>query len=45
MQRARFVEEQIIGVLREHEADAKTADLARKRGVSSQHFGPVFRNR
>jgi putative transposase len=34
MKRARFAEEQIIGVLREHEADAKTADLARKRDVS-----------
>jgi putative transposase len=33
MKRARFTEEQIIGVLREHEG-AKTADLARKHGVS-----------
>ena len=29
MKRARFTEDQIISVLREHEAGAKTADLAR----------------
>ena len=34
MKRTRFSEEQIIGVLREHEAGAKTADLARKHGIS-----------
>jgi putative transposase len=34
MKRARFAEEQIIGVLREHEAGARTVDLARKHGVS-----------
>lgn len=34
MKRARFTEEQIIAVLREHEAGAKTADLARKHSVS-----------
>ena len=34
MKRKRFTEEQIIGVLREHEAGSKTADLARKHGVS-----------
>jgi putative transposase len=34
MKRIRFTEEQIIAVLQEHEAGAKTADLARKHGVS-----------
>jgi putative transposase len=34
MKRIRFSEEQIIVVLREHEAGAKTADLARKHGIS-----------
>jgi putative transposase len=29
MKRARFTKEQIIAVLKEHEAGAKTADLAR----------------
>jgi putative transposase len=36
MKRARFTEDQIIGVLKEHETGAKTADLARKHGVSEE---------
>jgi putative transposase len=38
MKRARFTEEQIIAVLKEHEAGAKAADLARKHGISEAIF-------
>ncbi|CAN1537601.1 Transposase IS3/IS911family [Caulobacteraceae bacterium] len=33
MKRARFAEEQIIGILRENEAGAKAGELARRHGV------------
>ena len=38
MKRKRFTEEQIIAVLKEHEAGFKTADLCRKHGISEQTF-------
>ena len=34
MKRSRFTEEQIIGILKEHEAGIPVADLCRKHGVS-----------
>ncbi|SEG20548.1 putative transposase [Jhaorihella thermophila] len=38
MKRTRFSEEQIIGILTEHEAGAKCADLCRKHGMSEGTF-------
>ena len=38
MKRKRFTEEQIIGVLKEHELGGKTADLCRKHGISEATF-------
>jgi putative transposase len=36
MKRSRFSEEQIIGILKEHEAGVSVADLCRKHGVSDR---------
>ena len=38
MKRSRFSEEQIIGILREQEAGAATADVCRKHGISTATF-------
>jgi putative transposase len=38
MKRLRFAEEQIVGVLQEQEAGAKTADVCRKHGISEATF-------
>lgn len=38
MKRSKFTEEQIIAILREQEAGAKTADVCRRHGISSATF-------
>ena len=38
MKRSRFSEEQIIGILKEHQAGMSAADLCRKHGVSDATF-------
>lgn len=38
MKRSRFAEEQIIGILMEQEAGAKTVDVCRKHDISDATF-------
>jgi putative transposase len=38
MRRSRFSEEQIVGILKEQEAGARTAEICRRHGISEQTF-------
>jgi len=38
MKRSRFTQDQIIGVLKEHQAGVPTAELCRKHGISDATF-------
>jgi putative transposase len=38
MKKSRFTEDQIIGVLKEHQAGIPTAELCRKHGISEATF-------
>lgn len=38
MKRARFTDEQIIGMLKEQESGQRTADVCRKHGISEATF-------
>ena len=38
MKKSRYREEQIIGMLKQHEAGVKTADLCREHGISEATF-------
>ena len=44
MKHKRFSEEQIIGVLKEHEAGAKVDDICRRQAISTATFTPGARS-
>ena len=43
MKKGRSTEEQIIGILKQHEAGVKTADVCREHGISAATFS-IFRS-
>ena len=38
MKKSRYTEEQIIGILKQHETEVKTAELFREYGISAPMF-------
>ena len=38
MKKSRYTEEQIIGILKQHEVGVKTLDLCREHGISAATF-------
>jgi putative transposase len=38
MKKSRYTEEQLIGILKQHEAGVKTADVCREHGISAATF-------
>jgi putative transposase len=43
MKRSRFTEEQIIGVLKEHQVGVSAADICRRYGISDSTFYATLR--
>ena len=45
MKKSRYTEEQIIGIVKQHEAGMKTSDLCREHGISAAPWPGSFANR